>query len=104
MFVGPCIIVQFIKKIQDATVYPNFIIPYLYEVQHVTGNTAHHQEPKTALAASGFVYMDGTVLCLTASTSYTPNNLPRMKTQRLPVQFKAPDDGRCVAQNMLSFI
>jgi hypothetical protein len=32
-----------------------FIIPYLYEAQHVSGNTAHHQEPKkTALAASVF--------------------------------------------------
>ena len=44
------------KKIQqDATMYQNFIIPYLYEAQHVSGDTqAHHQEPKTALAASGF--------------------------------------------------
>ena len=40
MFVDPCIIVQFIKKIQqDATVYQNFIIPYLCEAQHVSGNT-----------------------------------------------------------------
>jgi len=37
-------------------------------------HTAHHQEPKTAL-------------CLTTSTSYTSNNLPRMKNQRLPMQF-----------------
>jgi len=36
MFVDPCIIVQFIKKIQQyATMYQNFIIPYLYEAQHV---------------------------------------------------------------------
>jgi hypothetical protein len=35
-------------------VYQNFIIPYLYEAQHVMGDTTHHQEPKTALAASGF--------------------------------------------------
>jgi hypothetical protein len=27
-----------------------------------------------------------------------------MKNQRLPVQFQAPDDGRCVTQSMLSFI
>ena len=33
-------------------------------------HTAHHQEPKTALAASGFSYVEGTV-CLT-STNYTP--------------------------------
>jgi hypothetical protein len=47
------------KKIQeDATVYQNFIISYLYEAQHVSGDV-HHQEPKTALAASGFLYMEG---------------------------------------------
>jgi hypothetical protein len=34
--------------------YHKCIIPYLYEAQHVSGDTAHHQEPKTALAASGF--------------------------------------------------
>jgi len=40
MFVDPCTIVQFIKKIQqDATIYQNFIIPYLYEAQHVSGDT-----------------------------------------------------------------
>jgi len=43
-------------------------------------------------------------LCLTTSTSYTSNNLPRMKNQRLLVQFWAPGDGRCVARNMSSFI
>jgi len=32
------------------------------------------------------------------------NNLLRMQNQRLLVQFWAPDDGHCVAQNMLSFI
>jgi len=40
MFVGPCIILQFIKKIQqDATMYQNFIIPHLCEAQHVSGDT-----------------------------------------------------------------
>jgi hypothetical protein len=33
-----------------------------------------------------------------------PNNFPRTKNQRLPVQFYAPDDGQCVARNMLNFI
>jgi len=58
-------------------------------------HAAHHQEPKTALAASGFSYVEGCwtlsgtvqALCLTTSTNHTPNNLPRMKNQRLPVQF-----------------
>jgi hypothetical protein len=41
MFVDPCIIVKFIKKFQqDATMYQTFIIPYLYEVQHVLGHTS----------------------------------------------------------------
>jgi hypothetical protein len=34
--------------------YQNFIIPYFYEARHVSGHTAQHQEPKTALAASEF--------------------------------------------------
>jgi hypothetical protein len=60
-------------------------------------HAAHHQEPKTALAASGFSNVEGCwtcswwtlsgTLCLTTSTSYTSDNLPRMKNQRLPVQF-----------------
>jgi len=38
--VDPCIIVQFIKKFQqDATMYQDFVIPYLYEAQHVSGDT-----------------------------------------------------------------
>jgi len=88
-------------------------------------HTAHHQEPKTALAASGFSYVEGWwtcswwtlsgtlclttstnsgfsyvegwwtcswwtsgTLCLTTSTNYTFINLPRMKNQRQPVQFR----------------
>jgi len=56
-------------------------------------HTAHHQEPKTALAASGFAYVEGCwtcswwTVCLTTSTNYTSNNPSRMQNQRLPVQF-----------------
>jgi len=41
MFVDPCIIVQFMEKKtqQDATAYQNFIMPHLYEAQHVSGDT-----------------------------------------------------------------
>jgi len=53
-------------------------------------HTAHHQEPKTALAASGFVYVEGCWMCscwtlsgrvlyLTASNNYTSNNPPCMQ-------------------------
>jgi hypothetical protein len=60
MFVDPCIIVQFLqrKTQQDATVYQNFIISYIKWSSTCFGRqTAHHQEPKTALAASGFAYV-----------------------------------------------
>jgi len=36
---------------------------YLYEAQRISGDTAHHQEPKTALAASGFAYVEGCWTC-----------------------------------------
>ena len=51
--------------------------------------TAHHQEPKTALAASGFAYMEGcwTCGCWTLSSNHMSNNLPRMQNQRLLAQF-----------------
>ena len=41
MFVDPCIIVHIIKKKiqQDATMYQTFIIPYLFEARHVSGDT-----------------------------------------------------------------
>ena len=54
-------------------------------------HTAHHQEPKTALAPSGFAYVEGCWTCscwtLSASSHYTSNNPPRMQNQRLLVQF-----------------
>jgi hypothetical protein len=81
-------------------------------------HTAHHQEPKTAPAASGFAYAEDRWTCgrvregavhllilyPRASSNHTSNNPPRMQNQMLPVQFWAPDDGRCVARNMLSSI
>ena len=72
-----------------------YIYVYIYSSKCFGRHTAHHQEHKTALAASGFAYMEG---------YWTSNNPPRMQNQRLLVQFYAPDDGRCVARNMLSFI
>jgi len=55
-------------------------------------HTAHHQEPKTALAASGFAYIEGcwpySCWMLSASSNYTANNPPCMQNQRLLVQFR----------------
>ena len=81
-------------------------------------HTAHHQEPETALAAYGlhntvescwtcacWTLSCRVILCLTASSNHTSNNLPQYyANHRLIVQFQAPDGGRCVARNMLSFI
>jgi hypothetical protein len=76
------------NKMQDATIYQNYIISYLYEAQHVTDDTPPiikslklHRRPLV------FYTLSDKVLCLTTSTNYTSNNLPRMKNQRLPVQF-----------------
>jgi hypothetical protein len=72
LFVDLFIIVQFLqwKTQQDATVYQNLLLfLILNETHHVSGDTAHHQEPKTAQATSGFAY------------------LPHMQNRRLLVQF-----------------
>ena len=99
MFVDLCIIV-------NATVYQNFYFVFIWSPTCFGRHTAHHQEPKTALAASGLAYVEGcwTFSCWTLSSNYTSNNPPHMQNQRPVVQFLAPDDGRCVARNMLSFI
>jgi len=70
-----------------------FIIPYLYKAQYVSGDTPPiirslklHWQPLVILYVEGCWTLSGT-LCLTTSTNYTSNNLPRMKNQTLPVQF-----------------
>jgi hypothetical protein len=52
---------QFIRKIkQDTAMYQNFIILYFLWSSTCFGrHTAHHQEPITTLAASGFSYVKG---------------------------------------------
>jgi len=98
---------------QDATMYQNFIIPNLYEAQHVSGDTPPiirspklHWQPLVihTWKVVGRVAVGCCQAQLTTSTSYMSNNLPHMNNQRLLVQFWAPDDGRCVARNMLGFI
>jgi len=112
MFVDPCTIVRFIKKNPTrCNSVPKFYYSiFIWNSTCFGRHTAHHQESKTALAASGFSYVEGCWTCswwtlsgctvwegakgtfshcatLTTSTNYTSNNLPRMKNQRLPVQF-----------------
>jgi hypothetical protein len=84
-FVDPCIIVQFIQK--NPTRCKN-VLKFYYSIfiWSSTGfgrKTAYHQEPKTTLATSGFLYVKGCWTC----RWWTPKNLSRIKTLRLPVQF-----------------
>ena len=61
-------------------------------------HTANHQEPKIALAASDVSYMEGCwawswwtlsgTVCLTTSTNYTSDNLPRMKNRGCQCSFR----------------
>ena len=85
--------------------YQNFYFKFIWSSTCFGRHTAHHHEPKTALAASGFAYVEGcwpsSCWTLSASSNYTANNprtVIRYQNQRLLVQFSAPDDGRCVAE------
>ena len=81
------------------------IILYLYEARHVSGDTppvirslklhwqllVFHTWKFIGRVVDGrcrveYEKMHLLILCLT-STNYTANSLPRMKNQRLPVQF-----------------
>jgi len=60
MVVDPCIIAQFIKKNPTRC---NNVSKFYYSMLIWSStcfgrHTAHYQEPKTALAASGFLYVE----------------------------------------------
>jgi hypothetical protein len=87
------------RKIQqDATAYQNLlfhIYEYIWSSTCFGRHTTHHQETKTALVTS----------CLHMWKVVERVHVQQLSTyanQRLLVQFQAPDDGRCVARNMLS--
>jgi len=65
MFVDPCIIVQFIKKnpIRCNSVSKSYYSIFIWSSTCFGRHTAQHQEPKTALAASGFSYVEGCWTC-----------------------------------------
>ena len=69
MFVDPCIIVQFIKKnpTKCNNVSKFYYSIFIWSSTCFGRHTAHHQEPKAALAVSGFAYMEG---CWTSWASY----------------------------------
>jgi hypothetical protein len=93
MFLDLCIIVKYIKKIQqDATMYQNFIIPYLYEAHHVSGDTLPiirslklHWQP---LVFHGFSYVEGYWMC-------APDNVHQPHIQQ-PSTYKKPEAASAV--------
>jgi hypothetical protein len=93
MFVDPCIIVSVHteksnKMQQCIKIYYSI---FIWSSTCFRRHTAYHQGPKTALAASGFAYMEGWWTCgcwsLSVSSNHMSNNLPHMQNQRLLVQF-----------------
>ena len=102
MFVDPCIIVKVIQKNPTrCTSVSTFIIPYLYDAQHVSGDTPPiirslklHWQPLICIIlwkVVGHVVAgccQAEYLCLTVSSSHTSSNLLQYYTnQRLLVQF-----------------
>jgi hypothetical protein len=94
MFADPCIIVKFIKKkskkIQQSIKI--FIIPYLYEAQHVSGDTPPiirslklHWQPLAFHTWKVVGRVVGGQLDVVHQLHV--QQLPRMNSQRLPVQF-----------------
>ena len=80
MFVDPCIIGQFIKKSPTKC---NNVSKFCYSIFIWSStcfgrHTAHHQEPRTVLAASGFSYVEGCWTCSwwTLSDTYSAWQCP----------------------------
>jgi hypothetical protein len=65
MFLDLCIIVQFMKKNPTGcnSVSKYYYSLFIWSSTFFGRHTAHHQEPKTALAASGFSYIEGCWTC-----------------------------------------
>jgi len=65
MFLDPCIIIKFIKKnpTRCNNVSTFYYSIFIWSSTFFGRQTAHHQEPKTALAASGFSYVEGCWTC-----------------------------------------
>jgi hypothetical protein len=89
-----------VKTQLDATVYQNFIIPYFKRSSTYFGqHTAHHQEPKTALAASSFAYVGGCQTCsrwtLSGSVYTLPDNIHQLHVQQ-PSTYAKPEAANAV--------
>jgi len=70
-------------------VYQNFIIPYLYEAQHVSGDTPPIIRSLKPLAASGFAYVEGCWTC-GCWTLTMPDNIHQLHIQQ-PSTYEKPE-------------
>jgi hypothetical protein len=91
MFVGPCIIVQVIKKnpTRCNKVSKFYYSLFIWSSTCFGRHTAHHQEPKTALAASSFSYVEG---CWPLSG---PGNVHQLHVQQ-PSTYAKPEAASAV--------
>ena len=81
VFVDPCIIVQFTKKnpTRRNKVSKFYYSLFIWSSTCFGRHTAHHQEPTTAQAASGFAYVEG---CRTCSCWTLSGSVQRPTTAR----------------------
>jgi len=97
MFVDPCIVIQFIQKIQqDATVYQNLLF-HIYMKPNMFRATRRPSSGAKNCTSSLWFCIRGRLLdvwlldavrqSLTVSSNRTSNNHPCMQNQRLLVQF-----------------
>jgi len=111
MFVDPCIIVQFIKEnpTRCSNVSKFYYSLLIWGSTCFRGNTAHHQEPKTVLEASGFSCVE---VCWTLSGTYCawqrppttrPTTFHAWKTRGCQCSFRLLMMGG-VTRNMLRLI
>ena len=94
---------------QDATVYQNLLFNVYMKLNMFRATHRPSSGAQNCTSSIWFCIRERLLEVEVAGhwqrpATSTSNNLSRMQNQRLLVQFWAPDNGRCVARNMLSFI
>jgi hypothetical protein len=90
MFVDLYIIVKFIKRnpTRCNNVSKFYYSIFIWSSACFSWHIAHHQEPKTALAASGFLYVEGCWTCSPPTTCPTAFHI--WKTRGCQCSFRVP--------------
>jgi len=101
MFVDPCIILQFIKKnpTRCNNVSEFYYSIFIWSSTCFGRHTAQQQEPKTALAASSFAYVEGCWTCswwiFSGTVSPVPDNAHQLHVQQTST-YKKPEPASAV--------